>query len=375
MTAPRDTTTGDRNPFSRRDFLRVGGVGVVGMALPDQTHFLNGGPLSERQAILVVLAGGASQFEMFDPKPDAPTRIRGISRAIATSVPGLQFSENLPRLAERADQLAVVRTLHHEAAAIHRTGWQILERGCLPRNGCETPRWSGRVATSRTPREGRVPFSVLLPGLGLTPVGIPSEETSADRSLRTVTLATEVSLGEGLHPFAAQMRLACQQLEAGSRCVTVYLGAGGTSLAWDAHGDPRVGPTTVHDYRDDLCPAFDAAMAGFLDGLQERGRLNSTLVVVATEMGRSPHLNDRGGRDHWTENWSGFLAGAGISGGSVIGRTAANGCGILDTPVPLQNLSNTLLQWMGVDLETGDVANGHQTEPPLIAAPLLAAWR
>jgi hypothetical protein len=347
------------------------------MALPDQTHFLNGGPLSERQAILVVLAGGASQLETFDPKPDAPTRIRGTSRAIATSVPGLQFSENLPRLAERADHLAVVRTLHHEAAAIHRTGWQILERGRLPRNGCETPRWSGQVATSRTPRtprEGRVPFSVLLPGLGLTPVGIPSDEAAADRPLRIMTQDTATSLGEGLHPFAAQMRLAGQQLEAGSRCVTVYLGAGGISLAWDAHGDPRVGPTTVHDYRDDLCPAFDAALAGFLDGLQERGRLDSTLVVVATEMGRAPHLNDRGGRDHWTENWSGFVAGAGISGGSVIGRTAANGCGILDTPVPLQNLSNTLLQWMGADLETGDVANGHQTEQPLAASPLLAAW-
>ena len=83
---------------SRRDFLRVGGLSVVGLSQPALARAA--AAFAHRRAILILMTGGASQLETFDPKPDAPSSIRGPFKSIATSVPGLRFSETLPLLAQ-----------------------------------------------------------------------------------------------------------------------------------------------------------------------------------------------------------------------------------------------------------------------------------
>src|SRR6266481_4816118 len=106
----------------RRELLRVGGLSVLGLGLPD---LLSGNALSAptppeyartfgkaKNVIFLWLQGGPSQHETFDPKPDAPEEIRGPFRPIATTVPGIRFCELLPRTACRADKLAVVRSLY-----------------------------------------------------------------------------------------------------------------------------------------------------------------------------------------------------------------------------------------------------------------------
>jgi len=126
---------------SRRDFLRVGGVGLgsLGLSLADLNALATDHGRRDRAVILLMLVGGPSQLETWDPKPDAPREIRGPFGSIATRVPGVRISEHLPRLAARMDRLALVRSVHHEAAPIHETGHQLLQTGRLCRPGEEHP--------------------------------------------------------------------------------------------------------------------------------------------------------------------------------------------------------------------------------------------
>ena len=98
--------------------------------------------------ILLLLVGGPSQLETWDPKPDAPAEVRGPFRSIATRCPGVRISEHLPRMATRMDRVAVIRSVHHDSAPIHETGYQLLQTGRLCRAGERYPqhRLGRRVA-------------------------------------------------------------------------------------------------------------------------------------------------------------------------------------------------------------------------------------
>src|SRR5262245_44151403 len=119
---------------TRRDFLRVGGLGLgtCGLRL---TSAHASGAKPERSVILLLLVGGPSQLETFDPKPAAASNIRGPFGSIATRIPGLRISEHLPRLAARMDRVALVRSVYHDAAPIHETGQQLLQTGHLSTAG------------------------------------------------------------------------------------------------------------------------------------------------------------------------------------------------------------------------------------------------
>ena len=131
---------------TRRDFLRVGGLGALGLTM------VEGGPLEaaagdrDRAVILLMLVGGPSQLETWDPKPDAPVEVRGPFGTIETAVPGVRINEHLPRLARRMDRLTLIRSLTHDAAPIHETGHQLLQTGRLCRHGerASARRFGGR---------------------------------------------------------------------------------------------------------------------------------------------------------------------------------------------------------------------------------------
>jgi uncharacterized protein (DUF1501 family) len=112
--------------LSRRDLLRAGALGTAGLALPQlfqlqAAHAAAGQPVAD-SCILVFLWGAPSQFESYDPKPDAPDGIRGTFGVRGTRLPGVLFSEHLPLLADRNDRFSVIRTCaqsstHHQSAA------------------------------------------------------------------------------------------------------------------------------------------------------------------------------------------------------------------------------------------------------------------
>src|SRR4051794_19161834 len=104
--------------MSRRDWLRVGGLGLGGLTLPSLLRWESAAGSeprrgSARSVIVLFLSGGPSHLDMWDLKPNAPQEIRGTFRPMATRVPGTQFCEHLPRQAAVADKLCVVRSMAH----------------------------------------------------------------------------------------------------------------------------------------------------------------------------------------------------------------------------------------------------------------------
>jgi len=358
---------------SRRDFLRVGGLSVMGLS---QSALVRAAAaFAHRRAILIQMTGGPSQFETFDPKPDAVSSIRGPFKSIETAIPGIRFSETLPLLAQRSARLAVLRSLNQDAAPIHEAGQQLLQTGRLARGDLRFPHW-GSVVASQSAVRGGIHSSAILPAL-LSGTGVNayrgqeagllgSEWEPAIVSSDVDSEPESIRRQYGESDFGRLLLKSRQLIERGTRCVTVNLfDSLHRRVTWDCHGDADCGPATVHDYQSRLCPQFDRALSGLLDDLAQRGRLEDTLVIATGEFGRTPQMNDRAGRDHWTGCWSGIVAGGKISGGQVIGASDATGSTPLDRPIHPGELTATLLDWCGVSLGSLSVTI-NKAECPLV---------
>lgn len=364
---------------SRRDFLRVGGLSVMGLS---QSALVRAAAaFAHRRAILIVMTGGPSQLETFDPKPDAASSIRGPFKSIETAVPGLRFSEMLPMLAQRANRLAVIRSLNHDAAPIHETGQQLLQTGRLAIGDLKFPHW-GSVVASQSPSRSGVHCSSIIPAL-LNGTGVNSyrgqEAGLLGSEWEPGVVASEID-GEpesirrlyGDSDFGRLLLKSRQLIERGTRCVTVNLfDSLHQRVTWDCHGDSHCGPATLHDYQSRLCPEFDRAVSGLIDDLTQRELLDDTLVIATGEFGRTPRVNERMGRDHWTECWSAMVAGGRVTGGAVIGASDASASQPIDRPVSPGELTATLLDWCGTSVAPLTVTIS-KTDLPLIPHEKLA---
>jgi hypothetical protein len=383
---------------TRREFLLggggAGGLGALGLTLTGRAVAEASGRTADRAVIVLLLVGGPSQLETWDPKPEAPAEIRGPFRSIATSVPGVRINEHLPKLARRMDRITLIRSVHHDDAPIHEAGFQLLQTGRIGRPGEEAPHagaWAARLLGA----SGGVPPFVVLPGpVGNTGVGIshgqgsgplgPSCEpfvldddpasprfdpaAAQDRARRFLQTSTGRPAGAprrnpafdlagerdalrdtyGRNPFGQSCLLARRLVEAGARMVTVNMvPTVFHRVSWDCHGSRPF--STLDDYRRELLPALDAAFSALIDDLDRRGRLDSTLVVAAGEFGRTPRINASGGRDHWPGVWSVALAGGGTRGGLVVGSSDAIASAPADRPVTLPELHATIVRSLGLD--------------------------
>jgi hypothetical protein len=381
-----------RRPVSRRDFLAVGGLSVVGLPAAERAAKLRArlgrGP---KTVVLILMNGGASSLETFDPKPTAPKEIRGPYRAIETAANGVFISETLPRLAERAKKFSLVRSVFHQAAPIHETGLQLLQTGTMGNRLGPAASFGSRLNRGDTlSDETTVPAYVVTPArLALEyapayPADGPGEDAGAvepavvyeglrmdAESPRPMfaekfeTQPYEIQDAYGHSSFGRTLWNARQLVEYGASWVTVNLfDSLVNQVTWDSHGAPSA-PATIQDYGRTLCPQFDRALSGFLDDLQATGLWNDVLIVCTGEMGRTPRINPRAGRDHWTKCWSALIAGGGIPGGQVIGQSDARGAEIADQPVPVLELTTAAFR----------AANGQagpETEA-LASPPALAA--
>jgi hypothetical protein len=143
----------------RRDFLHAGAIPLLGLGVP---QLAAGGPSRDKNCIFLMLVGGPSQLDTWDMKPDAPIEIRGPYKPVKTNVPGIEISENFPRMAKHADKYALVRSVHHTAAAVHDTGHQMMQTGRLFQGGVEHPHFGCVLGKLKGPN-GDVPPHVLLP--------------------------------------------------------------------------------------------------------------------------------------------------------------------------------------------------------------------
>ena len=393
----------------RRDFLKAGALAGVGLGLSDYISLANAGVAKGKanSAIYIRLAGGPSHMDSFDMKPDAPDTHRGEFKEISTNVPGIRISEHLPKLAKCTDKFSILRGVSHSLAA-HRLGSEYLMTGNRPLPALKYPTY-GAVISKELSGAGDIPRSVAIPKGPTAPTGFLGLEygpleTGATPKAGTPMNIRGLSLGNGLTladvdrrndlvkrydtafgsfakedkilsgmdefsqkayemmrsnstreafdltkesksisgmfgdgGFSQSCLLATRLVESGVRLVSVQLGG------WDTHRDnfARLKETNL--------PSLDDGLAGLFRSLAAKGLLETTSVFVTGEFGRTPKINQRGGRDHYPRAMFCLLAGGGMPGGQVIGESDAKGEGPKDRVITPDDVAATFYHTLGID--------------------------
>jgi hypothetical protein len=339
------------SPLNRREFFQasaaVGATAALGSAATAAA------PVgTAKSCIFLMLTGGPSQLDTWDPKPDAPSEVRGPFAPNRTRVPGVLLSELFPKMAAMADKFSLVRTMHHEHAPIHENGMQLLNTG---RRFGDGPVWPnvGIVIADRLDREGRFGKWLLTPDNRIKcGLDIPLGQWVGFLGGRPYTCISQAFNGrtQALDTsIATSCETALEAVNDGTPFVIVnhFLNVF-DAVSWDCHADKGSLRTTLADYRDEVAPAFDAAYTTLLTRLEETGKLAETLVVAVGEFGRTPKLNCNGGRDHWANCWTALVAGGGVQGGRVVGTSDAHAAEPKDRPVHCAELVSTICHAMGV---------------------------
>ncbi len=148
--------------------------------------------------------------------------------------------------------------------------------------------------------------------------------------------------------FGESTLIARRLVQAGVRFVNVTW-----DIYWDRHRINYDGwDTHTRNFpilKDYNLPQFDLTFAALLEDLDQRGMLDETLVVVMSEMGRTPRVNANGGRDHWTFCYGTFMAGGGVKGGAVLGESDAQAAYVKDRPVSTSDICSTIYECLGID--------------------------
>ncbi len=427
----------------RREVLKVGALSLLGpFSLPRLLRAEKQKPLRDsapaKSVVLLNLFGGPPHMDMFDLKPDAPDGVRGELNPISTSVPGLQVSELLPKIATLMDRATLIRTYSHRynshnpynvltgfdggndsenyfaKVTDHPSMGSICQYLGMGRNDIPPyvvmPAFPGYSQALRRagPYGGYLGsqydplFTVCQPEFAhkakadyynVEAKGFPEApsldaipELTADRFERRWSLLQQfdqslarvesTGAGErlnqyqqqafallsssktraafniqsepqevrdlyGSHVWGSSMLMARRLVEAGSTFVTVNWEAENGNH-WDLHGNN-------FGMLRSLCPPLDQLVSAFVHDLEQRGLLESTLVVVMGEMGRSPKINRKAGRDHWPQCGFSLLFGGGTKRGVVIGETDQHAGYPIERPVSAGDMVATIYELLGID--------------------------
>lgn len=396
---------------NRREFLFVGLVGSVGLTLGNlfKLQAQSAGAKARAQSVInIFLPGGIAAQESFDPKLLAPIEYRGPLGAVKTKLEGIYFSEALKHTAEVADKLCVIRAMTH-GEADHSRGTHNMFTGWRPSPAVQYPS-IGSIVSHELGARNNLPPYVCVPtqpnafagtgflgsaygpfSLGADPAnrgfkvrdlnlpsGVDAQRFEERRRMRAVVDAHFSALEKsdalagmdsfyqrayammssdkakaafdlkqepdklrdeyGRNAAGQRMLLARRLVEAGVRFVSLTYGG------WDHHDNIRNGVTTQ-------MPAFDQAFASLIRDLDHRGLLDSTLVMVTTEFGRTPKINGTAGRDHYPKVFSIVMAGGGMKAGYVHGATDPTGTEVDSDPLAVPDYAATVYHLLGIDYE------------------------
>lgn len=404
------TITGKRhrlcNGMTRRDVLRIGSLGVAGLALPDLLRMQaaaaqgSAAPRRANNLIMIHMSGGPSHVDTWDPKPDAPPDIRGEFKAIPTNVDGIRICELFPLQAKMMDKFAIIRSItnaREEHASSHLTcGYWNTER----ETSGEHPSMGAVLAHERGQRDPLVPAYVSLrglnreSGLGAVYLGGDCEPlASSGPGMQDLSLGRAMDLGrftarrhllerldqvraniEGSPSLASQDSFLQRAMTIVSSTKTrdaldfkkedeatrkrygphtsflvarrlIEAGARCVALetgGWDTHSDNFRSLRT-------LLPQTDQAISALVQDLWDRGLYNDTVVVMWGEFGRTPRVNGTAGRDHWPRVMSGILAGGGMKMGQVIGASDPQAGAAAERQVTPRDVLATIYTALGID--------------------------
>jgi Protein of unknown function (DUF1501) len=398
------------NPLSRRQLLMAGGLGTLGLSLPEflmrramaeQKHY-DFVEAKAKSVIHIYLPGGMAHQESFDPKPYSPLEYRGEKRTIKTKT-GEEFCETIPQLAARADKFSVIRSMTHGEAA-HERGTHNMFTGYKPSPAVQYPSFGAVVSHEYGPRNNLPPY-VCVPNIPNEFAGtgylsssygafsLGNDPARGDFKVRDldlaggvddarfvrrkkalemvnagfVTSADNVAAMDTFYQRAydlldtpaakaafdiskedAKLRDAYGRNEAGQRLLMARrLVEAGVRLVTVTYGSWDM-HTNITDGFNRTMPSLDQALAKLLDDLSDRGLLDETLVVVSSEFGRTPKINPDAGRDHWPKVFSVMLAGGGIKPGIIHGASDSIAAEPEDSPVSPADLGATMYRLMGI---------------------------
>lgn len=397
--------------IARRAFLAGSAAGAVGLlGSSSQAENLK---RQQKRVLQIFLQGGVSQLESWDPKPN--TQYGGPFRAISTALPGVNISELMPLMAQRMDQISLVRSMKTEDPN-HSSGIGKILRGHPKNRGVVYPFLGSAVAKLLGPCQSGLPpyiwvkpgnggfiskyagflgakYGALALGDGKPPANMLRPETLTDgddlarnrlrklfnhRYAETHRKGNSEAHGyvydvahklmqhsdlfdESRLPAADKERYGSHDLGRHMLLGRRLLEAGVrfvkvTSYGWDTHGDNF----NSHASR---MPKVDQALSALLDDLKDRGMLDNVLVLVMAEFGRTPRINGSVGRDHWPNAWSLAMAGSGIRPGVVVGKTNAEGSDVSTEPYDIGALFHTWFKALGIDPHKTEYMNGTQPLP------------
>ncbi|MFT5468842.1 MAG: hypothetical protein ACI8UO_003954 [Verrucomicrobiales bacterium] len=437
---------------SRREFLRVGALGMGGLTLPQLLAAKAANPdLSGKSVVMLNLQGGPTHIETFDPNMDAPSGIRAMFGETKTTLPGITFGSHFPRLAKLAHKLAVVRSYTHGISS-HTTAAAHVSAGGNEMDACMAALYA-KIAGVTNNKTGVPNNSLIVPavvgeefkalsavpdritGIGkLSPafrafdpskggqaiddmqLNIGDGRFEDRRSLlssldnvkrwaeysdvvssadqfeqqaidvilngasgafdlsnedpRTIErydtgefkvparLAKKKGNGKSIPSFSPialgkQMLLARRLCENGAGFVTV------TSTGWDMHGNAF----GIDDGMPILGPAVDKAASAFIEDCEERGLSEKILLIITGEFGRTPKINNKGGRDHWGRLNTLAFAGGGLKMGTVVGGSDRGAGEPASDPVSSQQLLGTVMHTL---LDVGQVRLRPDLPPELL---------
>ncbi len=368
-----------------------------------------------KSVIFIYLPGGMAHQESFDPKPYAPIEYRGPMNSIQTNVGGTFINETWKNTAQVADKIAICRSMTHGEAA-HERGTHNMFTGYRPSPALSYPSM-GSVITHEFGPRNNIPQYVCIPnqpnefaGTGylsssFAPFSLGSDPASKGFTVRDLKLPGGVDdkrftrrrsvleavnehfvskekadsldavdtfyqraygmVGSpeardafdlnkepdklrdeyGRNTAGARMLMARRLIESGARFVTLTYGG------WDMHDNIDAGIKRQ-------VPELDQAFARLIRDLDERGRLQDTMVCIASEFGRTPKINGTAGRDHWPKVFSVVLAGGGIKGGQVYGKSDSTASEPEEKPLTVQDWATTIYHCLGVTADKELMAPG-----------------
>jgi Protein of unknown function (DUF1501) len=424
---------------TRRNVLKAGLAGMAGLTLP--MLLAKAGPSTKKKSVILLwMAGGPSQIDTLDPKPDRPPENRGPFGVTKTKLPGVLVCEHLPKLAAILDRCTVIRSVdcrhsNHEPNTVMTTANLLAEPRTNPEakqypaiaslvaklHGSNHPAvpayaafmrsrshlaFAGRAGKQFDPflaneaaklpvydlvgkdtgklsggKMFELPVEVnsgrlddrqsLLKGFDRLRESLDSSETGLDKYGRqAVEMLTSGRVRDALdldkepkasrekygkHLWCQQALLARRLVEAGSAFVTLDLSYHTASGTWDTHGDNIPPYGGIKNGLGPLLPLFDHLYSTLIGDLEQRGLLESTLVIAMGEFGRTPNLGTQGstdGRNHWPYIMSMLLAGGGMKHGQVIGSSTKDGGHIQERPVSPGDLAATIYRHFGIPLDS-----------------------
>jgi hypothetical protein len=368
-----------------------------------------------KSVIFIFLPGGMAQQESFDPKPYAPLEYRGPMGSIETNLTGVRVNQLFAKTATVADKLTIIRSMTHGEAA-HERGTHNMFTGYRPSPALSYPSMGSVVSHEFGPRNNLPPY-VLIPNqpnpyagtgylsssfagfsLGADPAqkgfrvrdlqlpggvdtvrfdrrrklldvvnqhfsekeksdALDSVDTFYQRAYGLISsekarLAFDIEKEDpklrdayGRNQAGARMLLARRLVEAGVRFVTMTYGG------WDHHDN-------IDRNMKRQVPALDQALAMLVKDLDQRGLLDSTLVCLTSEFGRTPKINGTSGRDHWPKVFSTVMAGGGIKAGQVYGSSNATASEPEDNPLSVEDWATTIYKCLGITADKELMAPG-----------------